>query len=120
MLLDEDLNILIGKMIGLINGLSMDPKLNELEPELRKTLFSIKNGEDIKPLIDKFIELKKTFLPNCVVCASPCGRSNDCYLNDFEEPKRTDKINELNKFIADFNDSMSLHDIEKGLVWLTY
>ena len=80
-MLEPNKEILIAKIIGLLNGLDGEGVSFKEENMLRSALDAIKNNRDLTKYITFFDEKKREYLPNCLTCQSPCGRSNDYYIN---------------------------------------
>ena len=117
MLLEKNENILVGKLIGLLNGLEADQRILEIKDEIVNFLMDIKNKNNLDHDIDDIIKLKEKYLPDCLSCSSPCGRTNDFYLNDQSEEKR----NYYFDFLNSFNEKMSIDDIAyylTRLIWI--
>ena len=117
MLLDKNEDILVGKLIGLLNGLDADPRINEIKDDVIKFIWDIKNNKNLDNDISTIIKLKEKYLPDCLICTSPCGRTNDFYLNEQSEEKRSYYF----EFLNEFNDKMNIADITYSLtkvVWL--
>ncbi len=105
MMLNALENTLLGKMIGLLNGISEDEVDTNLILLIRKTLVACQNREDLTEYISLWTKAKTTYLPGCSTCKTPCGRTMDFSINDISNEKiKQEKIRQwkelLNKKIA--------------------
>ncbi len=120
MLLDDNKNLLFGKLVGLINGLyDEEDVMEEIKDDIYNSLKAIKESNNVDEMVNKLIEDKKKHLPNCLVCTSPCGRTNDYYINDEIESDRDDKINRLNKLL-DIYETLEYRQLQKEIVKITF
>lgn len=120
MLLEDNKNLLFGKLVGLINGLYDEEDVMEiLHQDILDSLKALKTSNGVDEMVNKLIEDKKKHLPNCLVCASPCGRTNDYYINDELETDRDDKIGRLNKLL-DIYETLDYRKLQKEIIKITF
>jgi hypothetical protein len=120
MLLDDNKNLLFGKLVGLINGLyDEEDVMEEIHNDILDSLKALKTSNNVDEMVNKLVEDKKKHLPNCLVCASPCGRTNDYYINDEIEEDRNDKINRLNKLL-DIYETLEYRQLQKEIIKITF
>lgn len=120
MLLDDNKNLLFGKLVGLINGLyDEEDVMEEIHNDILDSLKALKTSNNVDEMVNKLVEDKKKHLPNCLVCASPCGRTNDYYINDEIEEDRNDKINRLNKLL-DTYETLEYRQLQKEIIKITF
>ena len=110
-------NLLLGQIIGLINGLYDDPRLFEIEDVVRKSLTAIKENQDLSEYRDLLIDTKKKFLNKCVTCSNSCGKSDDYQLNGISDDENRDiKITQFTKFLDLYDDKLDFQTIANELV----
>ncbi len=120
MLLEENKNVLFGKLIGLINGLyDEEDELEKVKLDILDSLKSLKNNENIDLMISKLIKDKELYLPNCITCLSPCGRTNDYSINDNDDSIRIEKINKLNNLLDNY-ESLEYRTLQKEILKVSY
>ncbi len=120
MLLDDLENTVLAKLIAIINGVTAEGDISKLEPIVFEVCRALKNKNNLSYYIDYLAKLKKELLPDCIICAYPCGRTNDFYLNSLDDSKKDKKISEYKKFIDIFNDDMSYNDVLYNLSKLSW
>ncbi len=101
MLLEED--ILLSKMIALLNGVDEFVCDQDFEQLIRDCLLAVQQQECLTPYIARLDDAKRKYLKNCLNCMSPCGRTTDYHLNDLTESFRILKINKWKNFLTNYN-----------------
>lgn len=120
MLLEENKNTLFGKLVGLINGLYDEKdELEKVKEDIINSMKSLKENKDIDIMIEKIINDKKLYLPNCLTCLSPCGRTSDYSINSNDEETRLDQINKLNDLLTKY-ESLDYRTLQKEILKVTY
>ena len=118
MLLDDNKNILFGKLVGLINGLYDEKEsLDQIKDDIYDSLKALKENKNIEIMINKLIDDKKKYLPNCLTCVSPCGRTNDFYINEYED--KEEKIDRLNLLLENYM-SYDYRALQKEIIKVTF
>lgn len=119
-MLDLSINILLGKMLGLINGLYSESNIDKIEEDIKNALKLIKEGSNLDDTINKFIDLKAIYLKNCLTCQAPCGRTFDFYLNDIKNiDYRNLKIEEFNNILNSY-ETINYKTLIDKLISLTF
>ena len=108
-MLEPNKEILIAKIIGLLNGLDGEGVSFKEENMLRSALTKY---------ITFFDEKKREYLPNCLTCQSPCGRSNDYYIN--KQSDNLKKEQELLDFFNNYSDKMPLEEVIYQLIKISW
>lgn len=112
MKINENENVLIGKLIGFLNGLDEFLPTPSLIDEIKRIVWDLKNKINIEKDIEIIDDLKKKYLSSCFTCASPCGRTNDYSINDIINAElREDRIREYNEFISNYSLDTEFKDI---------
>lgn len=112
MILKTEENILLGKMIGLLNGISEAEVDTELMHLIRKTLVGCQNKEDLTEYISLWTKAKTTYLSNCCTCKSPCGRTMDYSINDISnENIKNEKIKQWEELLNKNIGSLAVEEI---------
>lgn len=117
-MLEPNKEILIAKIIGLLNGLDGEGVSFKEENMLRSALDAIKNNRDLTKYITFFDEKKRESLPNCLTCQSLCGRSNDYYIN--KQSDNLKKEQELLDFFNNYSDKMPLEEVIYQLIKISW
>ena len=117
-MLEPNKEILIAKIIGLLNGLDGEGVSFKEENMLRSALDAIKNNRDLTKYITFFDEKKREYLPNCLTCQSPCGRYNDYYIN--KQSDNLKKEQELLVFFNNYSDKMPLEEVIYQLIKISW
>ena len=118
MLLEDNKNILFGKLVGLINGLYDEKEsLDKIKDDIYDSLKALKENENIETMINKLIDDKKKYLPNCLTCVSPCGRTNDFYINDCDD--KDEKIDCLNYLLENY-ELYDYRTLQKEIIKVTF
>lgn len=119
MLLDDE-NIVLAKLISIVNGVTAEGDINNIKDIVFEVCKALKNNENLSYYINYLTNLKEKLLPDCLVCAYPCGRTNDFYLNSLDDKKRDLKINEYKLFINIFNENIDYNDVLYSLIKLSW
>lgn len=93
MLLEEKEELVLAKLIGFLNGIEGEGINNNEESIIFEIMDALVNNKNLDYYVGVLIELKKSYLPNCLTCMSPCGRSDDYHINKQDIDKRNEKIN---------------------------
>ena len=118
MLLDDNKNILFGKLVGLINGLYDEKEsLDQIKDDIYDSLKALKEYKNIEIMINKLVIDKKKYLPNCLTCVSPCGRTNDYFINDCDD--KDEKIKRLNQLLGNY-ESYDYRTLQKEIIKVTF
>lgn len=117
-MLEQNKEMLIAKIIGLLNGLDGEGAKFKEEDILKKALNAIKNNQSLDEYIAFFEEKKKEYLPNCLSCQSPCGRSNDYYISRQADVRLKEEM--LKAFLNNYNASMLLDEVVYQLIKLSW
>lgn len=109
---------LVSKMIGLFNGLETEID-DDIISYLNEWLKALKEHKVEEKHLLQIINLKKKYLPNCLTCQNPCGRTADFSINSISNVALRDKrINDYLHFIKEYNSSMSINDVVYNIVKL--
>lgn len=117
-MVEQNKEILIAKIIGLLNGLDGEGTTFNEEKALRDALKAIKNNESLNDYIAFFDMKKNEYLPNCLTCLSPCGRSNDYYISKHEDNQKKEK--ELAIFLDNYNDNIPIDEVIYQLIRISW
>lgn len=104
MLLDSRVDSILARLIGFCNGVLTENLDVNLHDEIIFILKSIRDMHNLDEANNKIVELKKTYLSNCLTCAFPCGRTDDYHINMLQDKMREDKIKAFNKLLTSFED----------------
>lgn len=104
MLLDSRVDKILARLIGFCNGVLTENLDVNLQEEINFILKSLRDMYNLNEANNKMLDLKKTYLSNCLTCAFPCGRTDDYHINILPEVMRDDKINAFNKILISFQD----------------
>ncbi len=103
MLLEEE-DILLSKMIALLNGLDEFGYDKEFEQLIRDCLLAVQQQECLTPYIARLDDAKRKYLKDCIICMVPCGRTTDYHLNDLTEDIRLPKIKKWKSFLRNYRE----------------
>lgn len=115
---------LIGELIGLARATEGNEHLisEASTAVIRASLKAKSSGEEaISQLIDRVITVKQSMVPNCFLCASPCGRTSAYDLSHIaqEEPDVQEMkcriLNELEAIAENRPESISELVLYRGL-----
>ncbi len=112
MSLNAEENILLGKMIGLLNGISEAEVDTELILLIRKTLVGCQKKENLTEYISLWTKAKVTYLPGCSTCKTPCGRTMDFSINDISNEKiKNERIIQWEELLSKNISSLKVEEI---------
>lgn len=120
MLLEEE-NLLVGKLIALLNGLDEVENSAPIEDFIRRALRAICENQSLKNLISEAEQLKRIHLYQCFLCKEKCGRTEDFFLNSILPLQiRELKSEKYLQFKDAYTEQVSFKDIVYRLTSLSW
>ncbi len=120
MMLEEKENVVLGKLIALVNGVISEGDIWILEDKIREILSALQQDKALDSMVVVLEELKKKYLINCMVCKTPCGKTSDYFLNELEPQQREKKIKLYRDLLKKYDSKTEYQDILKAISELSW
>ena len=117
--LTKEEDLLLGKIIGLLNGIDEYEVTEELKVSINSCLMALKTKKNLKLYIELLVNLKAQYLSNCLTCFSKCGRTNDYSLNAISnEDMKEKRIKKYYEFITCYDEEVSFEEVARTIASL--